>query len=668
MLLLRSLSGFAALAAVLLFVACGGDGAGPSGVPVASVTVTPAQDTVLTGETLQLTATPRDASGNILTGRPVSWSSNAPGVASVTQAGVVSGVSPGAATITATVEGVPGIALIAVEVLDIDGIWDWTEILSDAAAGVTCRDTGSYVFNQSGAGFSGVSEQTGFCTDPLGGIDNVSLAAVSSGSVSGRSIVFDVEPCVYTANVLGDGPDSLVGGATCGTLTGTWRAVAQQPVESLSVAPAAPTVVLGGTRQLVAQMHDSVGRRVFQRAVSWSSDAPGVVAVSATGLATGAAIGSANVTASVEGLSAAAGVTVTTVSFAEVSPGLGHTCARTGAGSAFCWGFNGGGHLGIGTRGAPQTSPTPVSGNLAFTTVRAGDNHSCGVATGNTGYCWGFNGEGRLGNGTLVVVRVVPTAISGALALADMRPGVHTCALTTGGAAYCWGRNDVGQLGDGTRTDRAGPVAVTGGLSFTQIAVSTGGLFTCAITGSGAAYCWGANSDGQIGDGTIASAGVTSPTAVSGGLVLSEITVGGFHACGLTSSNAAYCWGDNAAGQLGDGTMIDRTTPVAVSGGLSFVSISAGYGHTCALTAGGVAYCWGFNSFGQLGDASTSTTQAPVPVSGALTFSAIRAGVLHTCGITSGGVAYCWGLNEDGQLGDGTTTQRLTPVRVLGQP
>jgi alpha-tubulin suppressor-like RCC1 family protein len=668
MLLFRSLSGSAVAAALLLSAACGGDASGPSGVPVASVTVTPAQDTVLTGETVQLTATPRDAAGNVLTGLSVSWTSNAPGVASVTQAGVVSGVSVGAATITATIEGVAGIALITVEVLDIDGIWDWTEILSDAAAGVTCRDTGSYVFNQSGAGFSGISEQTGFCTVPFGGIENVALDAVTSGTVSGRSIVFNVGSCVYTANVLGGGPDSLAGGATCGTLTGSWRAVAQQPVESLSVAPAAPTVVLGGTRQLVAQMHDSVGRRVFQRTVTWTSDAPGVVAVSATGGATGAAVGTANVTSSVEGLSASASVTVVTVSFAEVSPGFLHTCARTGAGAAFCWGYNVAGYLGVGAEALRHTSPTPVLGGLTFTAVRAGEAHSCGLVGGGAGYCWGFNDQGRLGDGTLAPVRATPTAVSGVLAFDDILPGVHTCALTSTGAAHCWGWNVVGQLGDGTRTDRAAPVAVTGGLNFSQVSVSTSGLSTCALTGSGAAYCWGYNSDGQVGTGTIDSSGLTSPTAVLGGLTFGAIAAGGLHTCGLTTGNAAYCWGDNVVGQVGDGTTTDRTTPVAVSGGLSFVSMSAGFGHTCALTAGGVAYCWGYNFYGQLGDGSTTSITAPVPVSGGLTFSALRAGTYHTCGITTGGVAYCWGRNDQGQLGDGTQTQRLAPVRVVGQP
>ncbi|MDP3775419.1 MAG: IPT/TIG domain-containing protein, partial [Gemmatimonadales bacterium] len=134
-----------------------------------------------------------------------------------------------------------------------------------------------------------------------------------------------------------------------------------------------------------------------------------------------------------------------------------------------------------------------------------------------------------------------------------------------------------------------------------------------------------------------------------------SLTAGGGHTCGLTSGGAAYCWGGNGSGQLGDGSTTQRPTPVAVAGGITFASLAPGGGRTCGVTSGGAGYCWGVNSDGQLGDGSTTQRSTPVAVAGGLTFASLTAGGGHTCGVTSGGAAYCWGVNFQGQLGDGST-------------
>ena len=187
-------------------------------------------------------------------------------------------------------------------------------------------------------------------------------------------------------------------------------------------------------------------------------------------------------------------------------------------------------------------------------------------------------------------------------------------------------------------------------------AVSTGGFQTCALTSTGGVECWGAGS-------------TTVPVAVSGlssGVI--AITSGGTFACALTTAGGVECWGDNSYGQLGNGTATDSSVPVAVSGLSSGVSaISAGNAQTCALQAGGGVECWGDNFAGQLGNGTTTGSLVPVAVSGLSSgVSAISAGSNYTCALTSAGGVECWGDNTYGQLGNGTTTDSSVPVAVSG--
>ncbi|PYP50821.1 MAG: hypothetical protein DMD45_09770 [Gemmatimonadetes bacterium] len=159
---------------------------------------------------------------------------------------------------------------------------------------------------------------------------------------------------------------------------------------------------------------------------------------------------------------------------------------------------------------------------------------------------------------------------------------------------------------------------------------------------------------------------------MAGGLSFVSLSTGYFHTCGLTEAGAAYCWGGNFEGELGNGTTQGSATPVVVSGGLTFATITAGQWATCAVTKAGLGYCWGYNGYGQLGNAAAPLTLAPnpraLPVSGGLTFVSVSTGYLHTCGITTQGAAYCWGDNSEGELGDGSTMIQPTPVPVFERP
>ncbi|MFO1134963.1 MAG: hypothetical protein U1E30_07250 [Rhodoblastus sp.] len=201
----------------------------------------------------------------------------------------------------------------------------------------------------------------------------------------------------------------------------------------------------------------------------------------------------------------------------------------------------------------------------------------------------------------------------------------HACALDVDGKVQCWGLNVYGNLGDGTLTQRATPTAVltSGALAGkTVVRIATGQTHTCAATSDGGAYCWGSNDNGQLGDGTLSNR--TSPVAVStsgalAGKKVVQIAAGGSYTCALTSEGRVYCWGYNGYGNLGDGTTTQNSAPVAVSisgvlSGKMVTQISVGMSHACALASDGGAYCWGYNQNGQIGDSTGLDRSTPTAV------------------------------------------------------
>lgn len=379
----------------------------------------------------------------------------------------------------------------------------------------------------------------------------------------------------------------------------------------------------------------------------------------------------------------------TGLDFASVIAGGAHTCGLTTTGTAYCWGNNSNGQLGTGTT-ASSFTPVPVAGDLTFTSVSAGALHSCGVATDGAAYCWGYTPPLGADSATLSTCVsggqcLSPVPVAAGLRFSSISAGYwHTCGVTTQGAAYCWGFGDAGRLGADSATTSTWncehhaygwvcltPVPVSGGLVFAS--VGAGSSLTCGVTATDALYCWGSNGGGQLGISTAdgpercpdGEGGVfscsTVPVAVAGGLSFTDVTALNTSACGLATSGAAYCWGDSWG-----------ATPVAVAGSHSFTALARGGNqHTCAVSATGAAYCWGGGSNGVLGNGTVVDFSAtPVPVSGGLSFQAISASEVsstHTCGMTVDGIAYCWGTNYVGQLGTGTTADSYVPVKVAGQ-
>lgn len=346
--------------------------------------------------------------------------------------------------------------------------------------------------------------------------------------------------------------------------------------------------------------------------------------------------------------------------------GVNTTCASVeDPGTAYCWGANEFGQVGDGTT-ADRSRPTAVVGAPRFTAAYPGD-HACVVDAAEL-LCWGRNLSGELGRGTLVP-GPTPGAVLGDLAFQQIAIGDDfSCGIAGSGATYCWGANDVGQLGTGVPGTSSEPALVAGDLQFGSIVA--GGKTACGIA-IDQLYCWGNGADGELGTGAF-DVSASVPTAVAGGLhvliVAIGADVGGRATVCALAQEGPYCWGKNTNGEVGDGTTVGRSVPTAVLGLDANVQLAPGGSHTCARVSSAEVVCWGKG--GRLGTGSAAPSLSPVPVAGGHVFAAIYAGRDHTCGRTDDdpSTAWCWGENARGQLGDGTTTRRLSPGRVAFPP
>ena len=344
---------------------------------------------------------------------------------------------------------------------------------------------------------------------------------------------------------------------------------------------------------------------------------------------------------------------------------------------AFGWGRDGNGQLGNASTtdtGSPVAVLPGANPAGTWATIGAGGEFSCGIAPDASAYCWGANGTGELGNGTHVddsVPRMVSDGDNASGAWSWIDGGWNfTCGLSPQGGAYCWGSGGDGKLGNGSTSDDSFPSAVwTGakpvGVPWSALAVGYGTV--CGLAG-GAAYCWGYNVDGQVGNGTRTFGPVSQPQAVSSNRTWRSISVGTGHACGVDSAGAGFCWGSNGSGELGNGTTgtVDDSIPRPVTFAGTWRSIEAGESSSCGLASSGLVYCWGANNYGQLGNGSIGTTDdsLPAPVASLSGVTRVSLGQDHACATTTSDV-YCWGSNLNGQVGNGSIGGNvLSPVQV----
>ena len=329
----------------------------------------------------------------------------------------------------------------------------------------------------------------------------------------------------------------------------------------------------------------------------------------------------------------------------RLSASYGSSCAIASSGGVVCWGDNDVGQLGTGSA-APDMSSTPLPVFGLESGVRAlfgGTVAHCALLLSGQVSCWGDSVFGVQDGVPKHEITYAPVAAPGLSQIASMGIGTYFhCALDVDGYVQCYGLNSAGQLGSGSLDDSYLPVAVPGLEPHArQIAGSQSGFFACAVTTGGAARCWGSNALGQLGTGSPQDE--TQPAQVLGlDHDVTAIITGRDHACAVVSQ-AVKCWGSNLEGQLGTGTYDDEATPVDVLGLPPIVALAAGAVHTCALSIDGALHCWGSYL-----TENAANEPALVIASGV---QEVTAAGRHSCALLDGNVLRCWGLGDAGQLG-----------------
>jgi alpha-tubulin suppressor-like RCC1 family protein len=400
----------------------------------------------------------------------------------------------------------------------------------------------------------------------------------------------------------------------------------------------------------------------------------------------------------------------------RLSAGRAFTCVVI-EGSVYCWGDNSSSQLGDGTT-TNRSTMVKVAGVSNVASISAGDSHICALITGGTVTCWGSNVSGELG----VSSGSGPATVTGLTDATSVTAGKNfSCAISTSQGVVCWGKNSGGQLGRGatTPTSDSSPATVTGLTAGVASQVAAGLSHSCAVIASGGGVkCWGtAESDtpgvaiddrstqdiaygisgtnvSGLGDGRVFYYGSepveisTTPVTVKTNSSTSlesvvGISVGVGSACGIVSSGAAYCWGNNNDGRVGNNRITNNRTgyggarplyaeivqDASANALFGVKAISINGKHGCAVTATAGVACWGSRTYGEVGDTFSGVNAVPyyTSVSGVANAVAVSAGELHTCALTSTSAVYCWGQGTFSQLGNGTTPSATgTPVVVSG--
>lgn len=354
--------------------------------------------------------------------------------------------------------------------------------------------------------------------------------------------------------------------------------------------------------------------------------------------------------------------------FSNLASAASHSCAIDQTQTAWCWGANNHGQLGDGTT-TDRTAPVKVQTPAKFTSLAAGGaDTTCGLATDAKAWCWGANPDGQLGTGAANVGKdaTSPSAVNGDHTFTSLHMGPRSaCGIDTDKKTWCWGANP----GNSTPDPSPLPVEVAGSHQFT--AISTDSVTTCATDTDGKGWCWAAAATGRTGMDPAPAPG--TPAEITGGRTYKRIQVAPqtdpaktSGICAIDTSSEAWCWGDNAHGQLGDGSTTPSLVPVKVAGSHKLSALALTTGSACALDDTFHLLCWGDNTHGQLGDGSTTDAKIPVAVDGSQTYRSVAAHSSGTlCGVTATALR-CWGSNTTKSAAPGGPADVTAPTTVTG--
>ena len=354
--------------------------------------------------------------------------------------------------------------------------------------------------------------------------------------------------------------------------------------------------------------------------------------------------------------------------FCQISAGIYHSAGIDKNGKAWCWGYNDNGQLGDGTQVSKRT-PISVYGTKTFCRIQTAFYHTIAVDSSGNVWSWGEGTYGLLGNNA-TLSKITPVSVLGAVkTFCEIQGGPYAIAADKNGRLWSWGENSQPTLAINVTGNRYTPVSVLGATK-TFCKVAAGQVNGAGLTSGGRIWAWGYGFYGTVGDNS--GADRRTPVSVAGAVKTFCHIAMSLHGMGITRTGRIWCWGYNQYGQVGvlpgvAGTRI--FTPMAVIGTIkTFCKIAAGQLHSIAIDQYGKVWCWGYNGVGQLGNNSTLDQCSPVSVveTTTKTFCKIAGGGNHTLAIDKNGRAWGWGTNANGMLGDNTTTNRCTPVSVAG--
>ncbi|MGM0555192.1 MAG: Ig-like domain-containing protein [Myxococcota bacterium] len=659
---------------------------------VAEITLLPSSAVIEVGQIFSINALLRDGTGRLLEGRSPTWSSEDTTVATVNDSGEVEAVGEGSTTIRASADGVEATALIDVRPVDVATL--------DVSPPAATLELGSTLTLTATAFSSGGNELTG---------RNVTWSS-SDDTVATVDASGTVTPA---------GTGTVLISANAGNIQASAAITVIEPrADQITMTPSAVDVTVGSTTSLSVEVQDASGDPISSPDVTWSSDDEGVAFVDADGTVAARAIGSATITATSNGKTATATVTVIERSVASVqvvpssatieetqTVGL-RVEARASDGTllegrAVSWSSaddtiasvdNSGVVTGV-ADGGPIDITATVDGESGTSAITVVDQPVTSVevtprlSTITTQDTLQLAATPEAADGTSLSGRTVTwtstdtnvaTVDASGLVTAE-QPGLVIIEAEAGGTIGYASVRIEAAVGSVSVTPSSPSIDVASSVQLDATATDDQGdalegrTFTWSSSDAAVATVDDSGLVTGVGEGsaTITAAddasGVDGDAAVTVSWRFVAASTDYRHVCGVSTNDRTYCWGLNDAAQIGDGTATSRDAATQVRGDSGLLAVAAGYDHSCGLDSSGAAFCWGDNSSGQLGDATFTDSRTPIAVDSALSFSALAAGDGFTCGLTSAAELYCWGDGSDGQLGNNTSgmgTTSNTPVEV----